>query len=206
MSKSRAVPNRRGSVSVFLNIPYDAQFERLYLAYIAGITAFGLEPHATLEIPGGARRLDRIFELIRSCAYSIHDLSRVQLDAKAPRTPRFNMPFELGLAVAWEKLGNKHTWYVCEAVERRILKSLSDLNGSDVYIHNRSVQGVFRELCSAFVRRTDQPTVQEMEFVYRDLSGTLPAIMRQAGAKSPFTARVFSDLCVRARAVHSRSS
>lgn len=205
MPKSRAVPSPRGKVSVFLNIPYDTQFERLYLAYIAGITAFGLEPHATLEIPGGARRLDRIFELLSSCAFSIHDLSRVQLDRKAPRTPRFNMPFELGLAVAWEKLGNKHTWFVCEALDRRILKSLSDLNGSDVYIHGGGVRGVFRELCSAFRRTTNQPTVQEMEFVYRDLMSTLPEIMRQAGSRSPFTTRVFSDLCVRARAVHPGS-
>ena len=29
-------------LSVFLNIPYDASFERLYLAYISGITAFRL--------------------------------------------------------------------------------------------------------------------------------------------------------------------
>jgi hypothetical protein len=202
MPKNGAVPKRRGKFSVFLNIPYDAQFIKLYLAYIAGTVAFGLEPHATLEIPGGARRLDRIFELIQACRYSIHDLSRVQLDRKAPITPRFNMPFELGMAVAWEKLGNKHTWFVCEAVERRILKSLSDLNGSDVYVHDGSVRGVFRELCNAFKRTTGQPTVQQMEAVYRDLRITLPQIMRQAGAKSPFTARVFSDVCVRARAVH----
>ncbi len=72
-------------------------------------------PRATLEIPGGARRLDRILELIRSCAYAIHDLSRVELDAHKPRTPRFNMPFELGLSVAYEKSSKKrkHEWFVC---------------------------------------------------------------------------------------------
>ena len=35
--------------SVFLNIPYDAAFENLLLAYIAGISAFGFTPRATLE-------------------------------------------------------------------------------------------------------------------------------------------------------------
>jgi hypothetical protein len=89
----------RGRLSAFLNIPYDDAFQNLYLAYIAGITAFGLVPRATLEIPGGARRLDRIFELIRGCGYSFHDLSRVELDVRRPVTPRFNMPFELGLAL-----------------------------------------------------------------------------------------------------------
>src|SRR5438094_650912 len=86
---------------VFLNLPYDEKSQRLYLAYICGIRALEMDPRVTLEIPGGTRRLDRIFPLIQGCRFSIHDLSRVQLDGKHPRTPRLNMPFELGLAVAW---------------------------------------------------------------------------------------------------------
>jgi hypothetical protein len=35
----------------------------------------------------------------------------------------------------------------------RFQKSLSDLNGTDIYVHNGSVEGVFRELARAFVRR-----------------------------------------------------
>jgi hypothetical protein len=89
--------------SVFLNIPYDPAFEKLFLAYISGISAFGFTPRATLEIPFGERRLERILALILQSRYSIHDLSRVQLDRNAPRTPRFNMPFELGLTVALER-------------------------------------------------------------------------------------------------------
>src|ERR1035441_3521420 len=119
--------------AVFINIPYDRAFERLYLAYITGLSALGLVPRATLSISGGKRRLSRILDLIGSCRYSIHDLSRVQLDRTAPRTPRFNMPFELGLAVAWSEINpNEHTWFVCETKERRALKSLSDLNGTDI--------------------------------------------------------------------------
>src|SRR4051812_34592759 len=94
----RSVPKARDSV--FLNLPYDDGFQTLFLGYIAGVSAFGMLPHATLEIPGGERRLERILGLIAQCRYSVHDLSRVQLDRSAPATPRFNMPFELGLAVA----------------------------------------------------------------------------------------------------------
>jgi hypothetical protein len=49
--------------SVFLNLPYDRKFERLFLAYIAGVSAFGMTPRATLEIPGSARRLDRMHQI-----------------------------------------------------------------------------------------------------------------------------------------------
>jgi hypothetical protein len=57
-----------------------------------------LIPRATLEIPTSQRRLERILKLIQQCAYSIHDLSRVQLDAKAPRTPRFKAAAKFALA------------------------------------------------------------------------------------------------------------
>src|SRR5581483_1582207 len=93
--RRRPPTNSRTESSVFLNIPYDASFENLYLAYISSVSAFGFAPRAAIEVPGGASRLDRIFDLIRSCEYSIHDLSRVQLDQSRPRVPRFNMPFEL---------------------------------------------------------------------------------------------------------------
>ena len=64
---------------VFLNVPYDEEFSSLYVAYIVGLFQLGMVPHLASEIPGGDRRLDRIFELIQSCRYSIHDLSRVEV-------------------------------------------------------------------------------------------------------------------------------
>ena len=154
--------------SVFLNIPYDPQFTRLYLAYIAALSAMGFIPIATLGIPGN-RRLDRITDLIEACRYSVHDLSRVQLDRAAPQTPRFNMPFELGLAVAWAREHSDHKWFVFESTRRRINKSLSDLDGTDAYIHDGTVRGVMREICNAFVSLQSQPTVPEMMKIYREL-------------------------------------
>jgi hypothetical protein len=191
---------RRERYSVFLNVPYDTAFENLYLAYIAGLSAFGLIPRATLEIPTSQRRLERILKLIQECAYSIHDLSRIQLDTRAPRVPRFNMPFELGLAVAQNARNRRETWYICETVRHRVSKSLSDLDGTDVRIHGGTVRGVFGALCDVFARKTRQPSVQEMYRIYLVLRRNLPMIMRQAGARDPYGARVFRDLIFAARA------
>jgi hypothetical protein len=95
--------------------------------------------------------------------FALHDLSRVELDRTPPCTPRFNMPFELGLSVAWDKFGSRpHGWFVFEAKGFRLAKSLSDLSGTDIYLHNGRIDGVFRELCNAFVRRDQQPSVQQM--------------------------------------------
>ncbi len=108
--------------SVFLNLPYDARFRSLFLAYVAGTSAFGLIPRATLEIPGSARRLDRILALMESCQYSIHDMSRVQLDRRPPPTPRFNMPkspsFEDSVA---HHEGNAEV--LCESAGTNVLRS-----------------------------------------------------------------------------------
>jgi len=37
--------------TAFINVPYDDRFQDLYLAYIAGLASFGLEPKATLYTP-----------------------------------------------------------------------------------------------------------------------------------------------------------
>lgn len=197
IKESRRAAKPRVRESVFLNVPYDAEFENLLLAYIVGISAFGFTPRATLEIPFGQRRLDRILSLIRQSRYSIHDLSRVQLDRKAPRTPRFNMPFELGLTVALERSAHRdHSWIVCETVPHRIKKSLSDLDGTDAYIHGGTVAGVFREMGNAFVGSRRQPTVTEMSQIYRLLRAQFRMILKEAGARDAFNARVFKELCV----------
>jgi hypothetical protein len=110
------------------------------------------------------------------------------------------MPFELGLVLGWLQTSrtSKHTWFVFEAVRRRISKSLSDLDGTDPYIHDDRPKGVFRELGNALVRSAE-PTMQQMYSVYRNIKTASPLIMKNAGAKSLFEARVFRELVVLAR-------
>jgi hypothetical protein len=190
--------------SVFLNIPYDRRFQPLYLAYLVGLTELGLTPKVTLGIPGGARRLDRIFELIQTCSYSVHDLSRVELDRTPPPTPRFNMPLELGLAIAWAKMNPEaHTWFVSESVERRAQKSVSDLNGTDFYIHNGTAEGVMRELSNAFIRRGI--TVPGMMHSYKTLNRLLAKLKVNSGSTNVFTARMFQDLITAAADIRDKA-
>jgi hypothetical protein len=110
------------------------------------------------------------------------------------------MPFELGLAVGWE-ISNpaKHTWFVFEATAFRLQKSLSDLNGTDPYIHGGQAAGVMRELSNAFRRERGQPTVSEMMSTFNTISRRSPKILAEAGAKSLFEARAFKDLCYEAK-------
>ena len=198
-SNRRSNKTRSAPTSAFLNVPYDKRFETLFLAYLAGLCGFGLVPRATLEIPGGSRRLDRIFQLISECGYSFHDLSRVELDKKPPPTPRFNMPFELGLVVAWIKTNRRrHDWFVFESRNRRLSKSLSDLNGTDPYIHRGSPRGILRSLTNALVRNKRQPTVTQLEQIFRDIKKAAIVIKSELKTTTLFEARPFQELVVAA--------
>lgn len=181
--------------AVFLNIPYDEEFRSLYLAYIVGLFQLDLVPHLAPEIPGGDRRLNRIIQLIQSCSYSIHDLSRVELNVASSKTPRFNMPLELGMTITWQLLNpEQHTWFVCESVRYRLQKSASDLNGTDAYIHDGTVEGVFRELRNAFPRDRS-PSVPDMLTAYRVADSALDSFLKRNGTSNPFDRSVFVDLC-----------
>ena len=184
---------------MFLNVPFDQRYELLFLAFIAGLCGFGLVPRATVEIPTSERRLDRILKLIQGCQYSFHDLSRVQIDATKPRTPRFNMPFELGLAVALTKVGDKtHQWFVLEEVAFRLTKSLSDLNGTDPLIHHGDPDDVLKALSNALYRDAKSPTFIELKTIYQDLIEAASAF-RAEGVRSVFETRAFKSLVLAAQ-------
>jgi hypothetical protein len=190
--KPRTTVNQQ---SAFLNIPFDAKDEDLFVAFIAGLCTFGLVPHTTLELTGSQRRLDRIVNLIRHCRYSFHDLSRVELDRTPPSTPRFNMPFELGLAVDWTKSAPRiHDWFVFEAVEHRLPKSLSDLNGTDPHIHHRSPDGVLRALTNVLSRVRHKPSLAELRRVHENLRKAARKMKVDMRGGSLFEARPFQNL------------
>ena len=117
------------------------------------------------------------------------------------------MPFELGLAVAHQMSaqGRSHNWFVCETRALRLLKSLSDLNGTDPYIHGGTIVGVFRELRNIFTRPGRQPTVQEMMHVYRYVRRNVPSILHKSGSDSLYNATVFQDLVVAAGVAAERA-
>jgi hypothetical protein len=166
--------------TVFINVPFDNQYEPLYAALIVGIVALGAVPRSTLEIPPTKDRLRRIFTLIRSCDISIHDLSRVQLSHSAPRCPRFNMPFEAGLAAASYLSGTKKNWYLLESAQYRLQKSLSDLNGYEVNIHEGTTQGILAALLDIFPYRPRQPGPTELRLVCRLLRKASVEIKKQS--------------------------
>jgi hypothetical protein len=55
--------------NAFINVPYAKRYERVYLAFIAGIVGHGLVPTAAVRDPSSRYQLERIYELISAAQY-----------------------------------------------------------------------------------------------------------------------------------------
>ena len=154
---------------VFINCPFEKRYERVFLALIAGLVGLNLRPRSVLEIDTTHDRVRRIWSLLRSCQYSIHDLSKVQLSKAAKNSgkfsvPRFNMPFEAGLAVALAQT-TRHQWKVFEEKAYRIQESCSDLNGYEAFIHDLDPEVVLRKLLTAFIGQPGEEAVLKIIYL-----------------------------------------
>ena len=102
--------------------------------------------------------------------------------------------------MAWQTVGEPaHRWYVFEAEAHRLQKSLSDLNGTDPYIHDCQPLGVLQQLTNALIRATHRPTVIELEAILDDLKRVAVKIKRGLRTKSLFGSRAFADLVLAAK-------
>ncbi|HQV02667.1 MULTISPECIES: hypothetical protein [unclassified Novosphingobium] len=125
---------------VFINCPFDADYNPLFQAIVFTIFACGFRPRSAKEIDdAGHTRYEKIMRIIGECRYGIHDISRTELDPVF-NLPRFNMPFELGLFLAAKQFGgddhSKKRVLVLDTESYRYQRFLSDLNGMDITAHN----------------------------------------------------------------------
>jgi hypothetical protein len=184
--RSKREASRR---SVFLNVPFDESYEPLFVALISALVALGRTPRSVLEVPEqGDGRLVRILRLIRSCPVSIHDLSRVGLPV------RFNMPFELGIAVALARADKKHKFILLEAERHRLQKTLSDVNGIDPGIHGATVRGVISCVLSLLGKQRVNPYPKQVAHIHRQLWKTVPFLKRNHGRSNIYSRAIFDEL------------
>lgn len=187
---------------VFLNVPFDRRYERPFVALVAGLTGIGRRPRCVLEIAdSGQGRLTRIIDLIRECPSSIHDLCRIGVSPTAPRVPRFNMPFELGLACATARLTNSHRFFVLEERAYRIQKSLSDLNGHDPHIHGGTVDGVLNGVLGFFGSSAGDPTFAKLRRLHDLVWERAVEIRDGHGVETLFSPAVFRQTVLMATSI-----
>lgn len=110
------------------------------MALVFALMNCGYTPRSALEVEDSATsRLDRLLDIIERCPLSIHDLCRVD-------EPRFNMPFEVGLAIG---LGRPHRQnrrsLILVTSRKKFDRACSDLRGSDPRVY-RGARGLVVEV------------------------------------------------------------
>lgn len=136
--------------NVFINCPFDDAYLPLFRAIIFTVHDLGLTARCALETSNaGDVRIEKIQNIIAECKYSVHDLSRTELD-KVHRLPRFNMPLELGLDLGCKRFGTKRerrkVILVMDVEPFRYQKFISDISGQDVYAHGGTQYGVIHQV------------------------------------------------------------
>ena len=139
--------------NVFINCPFDKHYIDDILKPILYILVKNkLNPRLSLEISdSGQNRLAKITSLIKSCKFSIHDLSIVK-SKKAKEYARMNMPFELGIDYGLRNSSvspfEKKQFLILEAVKYDYMKAISDINGFDIKVHGNDTEKIFQCLYS----------------------------------------------------------
>jgi hypothetical protein len=153
---------RAQAAFVFVNCPFDSGYKPLFDAAVFAVHDLGFQARHALIHDGNAR-LGRIAEEIATARYSIHDLSRVELGGKL-KMPRFNMPFEAGIAYAMHAyprtVARPHHFLLLDAEPYRYQASLSDAGGLDPKIHGNEPKRVVasvREFLARASGKTGMP-------------------------------------------------
>ncbi|MCC6364903.1 MAG: hypothetical protein IT165_15400 [Bryobacterales bacterium] len=145
------------SKSVFINCPFDAEYAPLFDAIVFATVCCGFMPRCALESGTVSEpRLARILRALFSSKYSIHDLSRCTGEG-SDNTARFNMPLELGMAMArrFMEPDNEHDWLVMVPNGHTYARFISDLAAFDPATHDGSVPGVVVAVMSWLATRKD---------------------------------------------------
>ena len=183
---------------VFLNVPFDTAYEPIFIGLVAALVHLGKRPTTVLELGGGdAPRLDRLLEQISGTGFSVHDLSRVRLSGRGRgAVPRFNMPFELGLAVAVARLRKHeptHAFALLESRPYRLQRSLSDMNGYDPKIHYGTRSGAVRCMFEIFADAAPAD-VWSARRLAEALTRVARQLKREHRVRTVFSRVVFNDL------------
>ena len=169
--------------NLFINCPFDRDYLPLLRSLIFVVFECGLQPRlASLEVDSGRVRIEKIRDLVRSCRYSIHDISRIE-PLYPGDDPRFNMPFELGLDLGCRYYGTPRLQskqcLVLEKERYRYQRVLSDISGNDIRAHDADAETLMTEVRNWLRSTTERmlPSANEMwerfEVFRRDLADAL---------------------------------
>jgi hypothetical protein len=189
----------RPAADVFINCPFDDEFAPAFRALVFAVIACGFRVRCAREMSDGTEtRIDKLYNIIEQSRFSVHDLSRTELDP-INKLPRFNMPLELGIFLGAKRFGDPaqkmKRCLILDTEQYRFQKFISDLAGMDITAHGGDpgrIVGCIRDwLVIVSKRKTIPDRAVVVDSFDRFIAG-LPAIAKAAGLKPDDL--IFADL------------
>ena len=148
-------PHQDFNKNVFINCPFDSEYNSLLQPILFTIVYFGFTPQiASQAVDSGEQRITKIVSLILKSKYSIHDLSRIR-SAKRGELYRLNMPFELGIDYGCRYTARgqlrRKKFLVLGEKPHDYKTALSDLAGIDAKSHMNDPEKVVLALRNWFI-------------------------------------------------------
>jgi hypothetical protein len=172
---------------VFLNCPFDDDYEPMLQAMLFAMVYLGFVPRlATERADAAENRLAKILGLIEGSKYSVHDLSRSQAKVVGEHY-RLNMPFELGIDYGCRQYFGRGRQekkiLILEEKRYRHQIAISDLAGCDIAIHDGNYQKAVRKVRNWLANEAgiDAPGARKILDAYVDFQGWHYAQQRAAG-------------------------
>jgi hypothetical protein len=163
------------------------KFQPIFDALTFSLFACQFRPRSALELEDGSQtRIDKLYGIIESCRYGIHDLSRTELD-EANNLPRFNMPLELGIFLGAKRFGDDDQGHkrclILDVEKYRYQKFVSDIAGMDIRGHGNDPSEAItctRDWLASASRR-NLPSARLIRRAYADFLFEKPAIAERLG-------------------------
>jgi hypothetical protein len=175
------------NASVFINCPFDERYQPIFEAVVFCVSACGFLPRCTKELTDAADvRIDNIYNLIRECNYSIHDISRTEVVDQPYQLPRFNMPLELGIFLGAKRFGGRSSQKRCLILDRapyRYQRYISDIAGQDIRSHENSPRKAIRRVRDWLQSAPGKVAIPGGAMIwnkYRQFQRELPVIAEEA--------------------------
>ncbi|MEK6300628.1 MAG: hypothetical protein AABO41_07900 [Acidobacteriota bacterium] len=154
------------SERIFINVPFDPRYQRLFRALVFVIHDCGFVARCATEDDNSLQvRVDKLYEIIRTSKYSVHDISRLHA--------RYNMPLELGIVLGAKRFGNaRHKQkraLILDTEAYRYQRFCSDIAGQDIRAHENGVEGLIRSVRNWLRASPDTQGIilPSADFIYR---------------------------------------
>lgn len=132
--------------NVFINCPFDNTYFPILRAILFTLVYLEYNPQISETSDSGNNRLNSIKDLIKDSKFSIHDISRVELNKSG--LPRFNMPLECGIDFGAKLIGRKpldeKVFLILEVERYRYQEFMSDIAGNDIRAHNNDPEAAIK--------------------------------------------------------------